>query len=775
MFLAKFRRILARRINVLARARRHRRRPTALTVPEQLEGRLVPSASALQNIDHVVVIYQENWSFDSLYGFFPGANGIGNATDSSENLLPQYQQVDKSGAVITTVPQPLGPDGKPDLRFPSTLPANPYDVVPFIKTGTASDPAGLTGDIIHRFYHEQLQIDNGALQPGTTSNMNKFVTWSDNQGLVLSYIDSTNLPEGQLAQQYTLDDNFFHAAYGGSFLNHQFLIAAAAPQWNQPIPAGFQSSFDPTTGALNDSNLTIDGKYVVNTTRPLQAPHLPTDNPAKLLDPINDNHPFNADGTPDPTYTPTIGDRLDDAGVSWRWYSGGWTNALEGHPDTAPFGGGFQFHHQPFAYYANFAPLNPDGTQNPETSSLLNPNAHLQDETQFFADLAQGDLPAVSFIKPLGANNEHPGYSSELQGQQHVADIVHAVQNSDDWAHTAIVITYDENGGRWDHVSPPKLGDGTWGDGTRVPAIVISPYAQSGFVDHTQHDTLSILKTIEERFHLQPLNSLDANASDLNSSLQNTPHSSIGSAYAQIDASNPGKFALIVQGTESSDKISISLDSGEIRVQIKGQDVNFDHFFAQPLSRIEIYGQAGNDKITVASDVTMPAYIFAGSGDNKVQGGGGQTAIVGGSGDNQLTGGVGASIIIGGSGHEQLTTGSGAALLIAGTTLFDANPEAIRALEAEWSRTDETFAQKLAHLNGGATGGQNVLPGSSQAVILDTNTVQSHGGKDVITRHGDTGAQDLILAHLFGKRTDKIDDIDAAAIINLPWSHQDDD
>src|SRR5262249_4309539 len=160
---------------------------------------------------------------------------------------------------------------------------------------------------------------NGALQPSTTSNNNKFVTWSDNPGLVLGYINATNLPEGQLAQQYSLDDNFFHAAYGGSLRNHQFLVAAVAPPCDQPIPAGFTSSLDPATQTLKDANLSIDGKFVVNTTRPLQAPHFATDNPAKLLAPINDNQPFNADGGPDPTYMPTIGDRLNDAGITWRW------------------------------------------------------------------------------------------------------------------------------------------------------------------------------------------------------------------------------------------------------------------------------------------------------------------------------------------------------------------------------------------------------------------------------------------------------------------------
>jgi hypothetical protein len=132
-----------------------------------------------------------------------------------------------------------------------------------------------------------------------------------------------------------------------------------------------------------------------------------------------------------------------------------------------------------------------------------------------------------------------------------------------------------------------------------------------------------------------------------------------------------------------------------------------------------------------------------------------------------LTGGAGPSILIGGSGHDHIATGDGAALVIAGTTHFDANVEAIRALQAEWSRTDETFAQKLAHLDGGATGGLNVLPGSTQAVILDSTTVQSHHAKDTVTRDDDTGVDDLIFAHLFGKKKDKVNDVDAAAVINL--------
>jgi len=122
-------------------------------------------------------------------------------------------------------------------------------------------------------------------------------------------------------------------------------------------------------------------------------------------------------------------------------------------------------------------------------------------------------VPAVSFIKPLGPDNEHPGYTNLARGQQHVADLVQAIQKSSIWTDTVIIITYDENGGFWDHVAPPKIDK--WGPGTRVPTIIISPYAKKGFVDHTQYDTTSILKLIETRWGLQPLGTRDAAANDL--------------------------------------------------------------------------------------------------------------------------------------------------------------------------------------------------------------------------------------------------------------------
>jgi phospholipase C len=439
-----------------------------------------------ERIKHIVVIYQENWSFDSLYGQFPGVNGLQNGFDN----LPQFDKATGYTSYIYQTPQAL--NGGPDVRFPPAngqpaLPLIPYDFTKFAPANAT------TGDIIHRFYHEQLQIDNGVLE-AAKGPMSKFVTWSDNPGLVLSYVDATPLPEGKLAQQYTICDNFFHSAYGGSFLNHQFLVAAAAPKWQQPVPAGFKSSWDPTTRTLADANLTTDAQYAVNTTFGAQTPHPPTA-AAKLMLPIN-----NVDSSA-PDFMPNIGNRLDDAGVSWKWYSGGWNNALAGTPDPL-----FQFHHQPFGYYTKYAPLNADGTLNPATTG---PAAHLQDEQVFLDDLAAGTLPAVSFIKPLGPDNEHPGYAALTKGQQHVADLVSAVQKTQYWNDTLIIVTYDENGGRWDHVQPPVVD--AWGVGTRVPTLLISRFTKGGNIDSVQNETVSILKLIERRFGLAPLSARDAN------------------------------------------------------------------------------------------------------------------------------------------------------------------------------------------------------------------------------------------------------------------------
>jgi phospholipase C len=434
----------------------------ALALLSGFPSTLHAQTSGLQKINHVVVIYQENWSFDSLYGKFPGANGIDNAGAAA-------RQVDKDGNAYSTLPQPLNTTFSPpvvDPRFPADLANAPFEMSKFVN------PSQLSGDLVHRYYQEQYQIDSG--------RMDKFVAWTDSGGLVMSYYDGTNMPEGKLAQQYTLMDNFFHGAFGGSFLNHQFLICACAPTWRD-APGAIVAQVDANGIMTKDGQVSPDG-YAINTSYSVNTPH-----PANITD--------QSLLVPEQT-APTIGDRLSDQGVSWAWYSGGWNTALLGHPDPL-----FQSHHQPFAYYANYADGTPGRAQ------------HLKDELDFYHELASNTLPAVVFIKPLGADNEHPGYATEFNGQQHVADLVSAVQNSPYWSDSAIIITYDEHGGRWDHVAPPLID--RWGPGTRVPTIVISPFARKGFVDHTQYDTSAILKLIEERWNVQPVAERDANSGDL--------------------------------------------------------------------------------------------------------------------------------------------------------------------------------------------------------------------------------------------------------------------
>jgi phospholipase C len=310
--------------------------------------------------------------------------------------------------------------------------------------------------------------------------MDKFITWSDNGGLVQSSFDATNLPEGKLAQQFTLCDNFFHSAFGGSFLNHMWLIAAASPVWKN-APKQYLSQPDPKKPNFKDGQVTPDG-YAVNTSYSINQPHPEKIKDTTLLMPSQT--------------LPTIGDRLNDGKVSWAWYSGGWDDAIHGKPNEL-----FQYHHQPFVYFKNFK----DGSANKKE--------HLKDEDDFIAAVQNGTLPSVSFVKPLGNNNEHPGYASLAQGQQHVDSLVQLVMKSKYWKNTIIIIAYDENGGRWDHVAPPKID--RWGPGTRVPCIVISPFAREHFIDHTQYETVSILKLIETRYQLKPLNNRDATAKNM--------------------------------------------------------------------------------------------------------------------------------------------------------------------------------------------------------------------------------------------------------------------
>jgi acid phosphatase len=461
------------------------------------------TSTGLEKIQHILVIYAENRSFDNLYGLFPGANGIANATPA------QYTQVDNDGKALAHLP-PVWKGKDPDPAFPKDLPNRPFR----IDGPPINLPLSVaTRDLVHKFYQNQEQINEGRLD--------RYVAASDAGALVMGYYDGSKLPLWKWAQEYTLADNFFTAAFGGSYLNHFWLVCACTPEHRDAPPSlraqldgnflkrkseSPASTLDGAPIFALDGDVTSDGWSVNTTQPPYQPSRIP---PAKGGDPrLADVSKYPLP----PQSAKTIGDTLSAKGISWAWYAGAWNVALQDgmqdpaaprkmintRADGAPY---FVTHHQPFNYFARFAP----GTADRGT--------HLKDYTELSASIDRGELPQVAFYKPQGTLNEHAGYADVLSGDTHIAEVIARIKASPLWSSTAIIVTYDENGGFWDHVKPPA-GD-RWGPGPRIPALIISPYAKRNFVDHTQYDTTSILKFITRRFGLETLPGVRSQMGDL--------------------------------------------------------------------------------------------------------------------------------------------------------------------------------------------------------------------------------------------------------------------
>ncbi len=480
---------------------------------------------------NLVVIYEENHSFDNLYGDWGRigskvVNGLQNATAAKTTQVAQdetaYQCLLQNDVNLTS-PSPLATTcTDPVHSVPASHFTNKWFTIDdYIKpadttcphpvpnvfppaNGTlkgSGDPGGCTRDLVHRFYQEQYQIDGG--------KQDRYMTGSDAVGLTMGRYETTSLPiyqylHGKGAPNYVVADNFFQGAFGGSFLNHQYLIAARAPVVTSGPVSGIANSvldakgfpntyplYHPATTVVDgvmtkvcDSGAFFDytsacGNIAVNTVQPASPPHS-----SGAAMPLVDDNVY-----------PNIGDRMSAAGVTWNWYSGGWDDAAAGHPGPL-----FQYHHQPFNYFANYAEGAPG-------------RSHLQDETKFIASAKNGTLPQVSFVKPYGAENEHPGYASEPDGSDHLVNLLKTVTSGPQAKDTLVVVTYDEFGGQWDHVSPPVVD--SWGPGTRIPALVLSAgFVKSG-VDSTQYDTTSIMRTIERAWNLAPVATRDATVNDL--------------------------------------------------------------------------------------------------------------------------------------------------------------------------------------------------------------------------------------------------------------------
>ena len=473
-----------------------------------------------EQVKTIVVIYAENRSFNNLFANFPGVEKPLSALKPAD-----YQQRDRDGSLLQTLPPiwggllQVGPqtvDGvtyAPGEQFQENLPNAPFA----LKGPNQQDlPLNLvTRDLWHVFYQNQMQINDG--------KNDQFVAWGDSGGLPMGYYAQSqySLRLWDVAREFVLCDNFFQGAFGGSFLNHQYLISAAVPFYpnaNTSVaeaqiavlqgddPAGTRlkaldkSPASAMTGAaqFGPSALTPDG-FAVNTMAP---PYWPT----WIRDPERPDY-----AKPDlpsvlvPQSHEHIGDKLSKKNIDWAWYAGAWQATLEQFKgsDGIPKIPNFQYHHQPFNYFVQ------QGPQNPQERSKRLRDAGLGDESgsnRFLADAEAGSLPAVSFYKPQGNLNLHAGYADVAAGDRHLDRVLKVLRNSPQWQNMVIVLTVDENGGWWDHVAPPK-GD-RWGPGTRIPALVVSPFARKGTVDHTVYDTASILRLISRVHQLEVLDGL---------------------------------------------------------------------------------------------------------------------------------------------------------------------------------------------------------------------------------------------------------------------------
>jgi acid phosphatase len=385
-----------------------------------------------------------------------------NSFDHLYGLFPGADGLAQAGAAL---PQ-LDKSGKPYAMLPEfenhpldkskpslALPALANKPFDLAPFMPIDKPLNASFEMANTYYQAQQAIDGG--------RMDKFVAIAGSP--VMGYYDGSKLAMWRYAERFVLADHFFQAGFGGTQMNHFLLFCACMPRWpDAPQDLVAQVAAD---GSLVKDGLVSPDGYIVNNLRTAEM----------------------ADAVP-PQTMPHIGDRLDAAGISWSWYSG----RFKTPPARNPV--------QPFAYFADLAP----GT--------LGAAKHIKDEESFLADLKSPNLAAVVFMKPR--LNEHPNsMGGLLQEDQHAAALVKAVEDSAYWQSSVVIVTYDEGHSFWDHVAPPK-GD-RWGPGRRIPAIIVSPFAKKGFVDHTLYDTTSILKLIETRFGLAPLGRRDAAAGDL--------------------------------------------------------------------------------------------------------------------------------------------------------------------------------------------------------------------------------------------------------------------
>ena len=419
-------------------------------------------------IKHVVVIFDENISFDHYFGTYPHAlNHTGEPAFNAAANTPRVNGL-----------------------TPQLLTRNPNSTQPFRLDRSMET----TGDNDNHYSDEQSAYNNGLLNrfPEITAATGSGCT----PALSMGYYDGNTVTAlWNYAQHYALSDNFFDTAFGTTVMGHLNLISGQTH----------------TTSVATIKGKVANGSVIANVEAGV------------------DDCVTTANGTPVTMTGKNVGDLLNAQGVSWGWFYGDWPESTNNQPlSFTSCGSAYNSHYNPFQYYqstANQHHLPPSSVSAIGTSA--DQANHQYALTDFWNAVNAGNLPAVVFLKATSSETGHPANSTPLLEQGFLVETINALMQTPEWSSMAILITYDDSDGWYDHVMPPIVSQsndsandtlggtsgmcGTpasgayldrCGYGTRLPFLVISPYAKQNYVSHAVTDTSSILKFIEDNWDL---------------------------------------------------------------------------------------------------------------------------------------------------------------------------------------------------------------------------------------------------------------------------------
>jgi phospholipase C len=462
-------------------------------------------------IKHVVVIFDENISFDHYFGTYPKATNADGTKFQAKWNTPRVNGL--SNALL---------NDNPNLYNPKRL----------------SPSQAMTCDQNHNYKNEQQAYNGG--------KADKFVEHTETDkctgqpilfgepGLVMDYYDGNTVTGlWNYAQNYAMSDNSFNSVYGPSSPGAVNLISGQTH--------GIYA-VNPVTGAK------VSDAYTVQSPDANGVGTMTNDPDPAFDDCSGANHTSkNALGV---LTGPNVGDLLNKKKVSWGWFQGGFrpTTTANGYSVCGAthtnVGGAsvvdYSPHHEPFQYYQSTS--NPKHLPPSSVSAIGSTDQanHQYDLTDFDQAVASRNLPAVSFLKAGEYQDGHAGYSDPLDEQAFIVREINQLQKSPDWKSTAVVIAYDDSDGWYDHVSPPLVNGSQdanldqaacqgkpaangqldrCGYGPRTPLLVVSPYSRTNSVDHRLTDQTSILKFVEDNWSVGRIGggSYDAKATSLSS------------------------------------------------------------------------------------------------------------------------------------------------------------------------------------------------------------------------------------------------------------------